>query len=116
MGNLSKKWGFHLKGDEDIKKPYKVGGRAYDEKKNVNTKYLNNAKIVQCVAGAIHSGVVDDKGKLYTFGCGSDGRMGLRAYVDGSCGAGQQVYKFYVSKPTKVEVLDEKNISVKQIG
>lgn len=42
--------------------------------------------------------------------------MGLKAYVEGSCGSGKQVYKFYVSTPTAVEALSDGNVKVQQVG
>lgn len=44
---------------------------------------------------------------MYTFGCGSDGRMGIRKYMEGLSG-GRSRLKCYVSKPTAVEELLEK--------
>lgn len=33
-------------------------------------------KVSEVIAGGIHSGVLSSDGDLYTFGCGSDGRIG----------------------------------------
>ena len=33
-------------------------------------------KVSKVLAGGIHSGFLDDNGHIYTFGCGSDGRIG----------------------------------------
>ena len=63
--NLLKKWGFHLKGSEDIQRPYRVGGEAHD-KKSGDTGYFKDSNIVRCASGAIHSAVLDDEGKCYT--------------------------------------------------
>lgn len=68
-------------------------------------------QVVGVVASALHSAVWDDQGNLYTFGCGSDGRMGLRAYLKGS-GQSRQRMKFYVSAPTVVESLKEQGLHV----
>ncbi len=31
---------------------------------------------MKIISGGIHSAALDDKGSLYTWGCGSDGRLG----------------------------------------
>jgi len=100
--NLAKKWGFHLKGIEDEFSPYLIGSKASDEKEA--TGYLKGETIIQGAAAGLHSALVTKAGLVYTFGCGSDGRMGLDGYLKG-CGAGRQQMKFYVSSPTVVEEL-----------
>jgi len=99
-GNLVNKWGFHLRGVEDEVSPYLIGGEGRDEKSS--TDYLKGETIVQAVAAGLHSALLTQKGLVYTFGCGSDGRMGLDGYLKG-CGAGRQQMKYYVSPPTPVE-------------
>jgi len=86
-----------------------------DDEKTLKTNYLDNISIIQCKAGALHSAIVSNSGDVYTFGCGSDGRMGLKAYVEGASGQGQQRMKFYVSKPTAIELFkDNKNLKIIQ--
>lgn len=76
------------------------------------TKYFENEIMTKCCSSALHSGVLSDNGDLYTFGCGSDGRMGLKAYGQAASGSGRQRYKFYVSPPTKVEKFIEDDVKV----
>lgn len=68
-------------------------------------------QVVGAVASALHSAVLDDQGNLYTFGCGSDGCMGLKAYLKGS-GQSRQRMKFYVSAPTVLEAFIEQELHV----
>mmetsp|Transcript_25510 Transcript_25510/g.55504 ORF Transcript_25510/g.55504 Transcript_25510/m.55504 type:complete len:429 (+) Transcript_25510:261-1547(+) len=107
LGNLHNKWGFHLQGREDVKMPYRVGGPACDDPSSCpSTCYLSGCKVVGGAASALHSAVLTGDGRVWTFGCGSDGRMGLAAYLSGSGGSKQRM-KFYVSAPTAVEALVE---------
>ena len=127
LGNLMYKWGFHLNGKEDIKTPYKIGGIQYDDidhkeqkvNKMKNTNYFKDVIITQALSSAIHSGVIGLNTKtnnqnIYTFGCGSDGRMGLN--MKSKSGEGTQTFKFYVSKPTIIDAFTDKTLKPIQIG
>ena len=47
------------------------------------TNYFSDVNVVQCAAAAIHSCVRADDGNIYSFGCGSDGRIGLKRLAKG---------------------------------
>lgn len=38
------------------------------------------AKVKQVISGGIHKAILTQDNKLYTFGCGSDGRLGHPEY------------------------------------
>ena len=60
---------------------------------------MPNGKTVKKVACAgIHSAILTTEGELYTFGCGSDGRLGHPEYEG-------YVYLYKESQPKKVEAL-----------
>ena len=40
----------------------------------------DSAKVTKVVAGGIHAALLTEDNKLYTFGCGSDGRLGHPEY------------------------------------
>ena len=40
----------------------------------------DSGKVVKVVSGGIHKALLTDQNKLYTFGCGSDGRLGHPEY------------------------------------
>lgn len=50
-------------------------------------------------------------GKLYMFGCGSGGRMGLRAFEFGLHGKRSRM-KCYIMKPTALEAFVEAGVRV----
>ena len=54
---------------------------------------------MQVVAGGIHSAAVDGSGRVWTWGCGSDGRLGHP-------GAEGHRYLFREDTPTVVEELE----------
>lgn len=39
-----------------------------------------SARITKVVSGGIHAAILTEDNKLYTFGCGSDGRLGHPEY------------------------------------
>lgn len=69
--------------------------------------------MVQAAASSIHSACLDSSGRLYSFGCGSGGRMGVQQFMTGLHG-GRSRMKCYVSPPTLVEGLDGKAVRVAQ--
>jgi alpha-tubulin suppressor-like RCC1 family protein len=65
------------------------------------TGYLLAAAIVQSQPAHIHSVAVSADGRLFGWGCGSDGRLGLRAV-----GGSKRRLKCYISTPSAVEALE----------
>jgi hypothetical protein len=74
-----------------------------------NTHYLDTARIIDTTAAHIHSLALADDGRLFAWGCGSDGRLGLHAYLRGP-GGGKRRLKCYVSSPSVVESLADKRV------
>ena len=50
----------------------------------------------KAICGGIHSALLDENGQLYTFGCGSDGRLGHPEYKG-------HVYLYKESQPKLLE-------------
>ena len=67
------------------------------------TGYLSGVRVVWSQPAHIHSVALGSDGRLYGWGCGSDGRLGLRAFF-GRDGA-KRTLKCYVSTPSAVEAL-----------
>jgi alpha-tubulin suppressor-like RCC1 family protein len=57
----------------DELRPYLIGSPARDGD-GEPTGYLSGERVVQAVASSIHSAVLTETGRVFTFGCGSDGR------------------------------------------
>ncbi|GKT27526.1 hypothetical protein ADUPG1_013885, partial [Aduncisulcus paluster] len=76
---------------------------ADDEKKRValNPSTLSDVHVEEACSAHIHSCCRGRDGKLYTWGCGSGGRIGLEQYVTGRSGKKSRM-KCYVHKPTPV--------------
>lgn len=74
-----------------------------------NTNYLTEPglKIVSTQPTHIHSVAVSEDGRCFSWGCGSDGRTGLEAYLKGPNGA-KRMMKCYVSSPSVVEKIETK--------
>eukprot|EP00754_Rhynchopus_humris_P051969 Rhum_TRINITY_DN984_c0_g1::Rhum_TRINITY_DN984_c0_g1_i1::g.2917::m.2917 len=66
------------------------------------THYLDDTHIVSSVPAHIHSAALSRDGRLFTWGCGSNGRVGLPAFMRGPGGSKRRM-KCYVSTPTEVE-------------
>ena len=47
------------------------------------THYLEDVHIVASCVAHLHSVALSDDGRLFSWGCGSDGRTGLKAYMRG---------------------------------
>lgn len=121
LGNMYHK-GLHLHGLGDCLVPYRVGSELCYADSTAKVKpptspepaYLAGCRIVQVRSSAIHSACLSSAGEVWTFGCGSGGRMGVRAFEFGLTGARSRM-KCYVMKPTVVEKLQEGNIFVTKI-
>eukprot|EP00300_Choanocystis_sp_HF-7_P008167 c15762_g1_i1.p1 GENE.c15762_g1_i1~~c15762_g1_i1.p1 ORF type:complete len:156 (+),score=25.26 c15762_g1_i1:34-468(+) len=100
LGNMSKRV-LCYDGDELL--PYKVGGTARDDPEHRPTNYLSDTRIVQAVSASIHSCVLTAAGDALSFGCGSDGRMGVMQFLQGLSGSRSRL-KCYVSNPSRVEL------------
>ena len=98
LGNHSRKILAPSFGDE--LEPYCVGSPTRD---NPNVSgYLRGLVCVQAISANIHAAVLTEDGNVYSFGCGSGGRMGLRRYMEGLHG-GRSRMKCYVSVPSPIE-------------
>ena len=64
---------------------------------------MDNDKVIKVVSGGIHSSILTEKGRIYTFGCGSDGRLGHPEYEGYN-------YLYKESKPKLVEALEGKKV------
>eukprot|EP01065_Artemidia_motanka_P041309 TRINITY_DN5332_c3_g2_i1.p1 TRINITY_DN5332_c3_g2~~TRINITY_DN5332_c3_g2_i1.p1 ORF type:complete len:576 (+),score=104.14 TRINITY_DN5332_c3_g2_i1:48-1730(+) len=73
------------------------------------TGYLAEAKIVSSTPCHIHSVALSSDGRAFAWGCGSDGRTGLRAYMRGP-GGSKRTLKCYVSTPSHIEALEGKRV------
>lgn len=80
-----------------------IGGRSNVRVQTTFNKVsgLSSSKIVQISCGSMHCACIDDKGALYTWGCGSDGRLGHGSKSD-------------IALPTQVHALKGKK--VKQVA
>ena len=93
--------------------PYAIGDSLRDTDDNEPCDYLEGEEVVGAASSSIHSALLTASGKVYCFGCGSGGRMGIRAYMEGLHGARSRM-KCYVSRPTAIEAFD--GVRVEQIG
>ena len=73
------------------------------------TNYLTSSHIVASQPSHIHSWALSREGALFTWGCGSDGRTGLQAYLRGP-GGSKRTLKCYVSTPSLVETLENNKV------
>ena len=69
------------------------------------THYLDAVRVASSGAASIHSVALSEEGELFAWGCGSNGRTGLRAFMGGPHGA-KRTLKCYVSTPSRVEALE----------
>lgn len=70
----------------------------------MNLKFLEEGdKPLKVISGGIHSAMVSQNGRLYTWGCGSDGRLGHPEYKG-------FVYLYKESRPKLVEALKDKKV------
>jgi len=121
LGNLWKKWTTKLAGKEDELLPYHVGGPSRDRKplgdgRIPDSRYLYGEPMVKACAGTAHSAVLSAGGRAYCFGCGDEGRLGTRGYLEGAPGSGStQVNKYFLSQPTLIEELWECGVHIKDL-
>lgn len=66
------------------------------------THYLDTACVVMSQPCHIHSMALSQDGRLFSWGCGSNGRTGLDAFMRGPGGSKRRL-KCYVSTPTAIE-------------
>jgi alpha-tubulin suppressor-like RCC1 family protein len=109
LGNCSGKVLCPDKCDELV--PIKLGGKSRDT--HAVTQYLAGEKIIQVIGCHIHSAALAASGRLFTFGCGSDGRLGQDGFIDRGR---KRRLKFYQSVPTAIETLVRENVSVSFIA
>lgn len=101
--------------DGDELTPYRIGDNFRDHPTDgPSSGYLEGCRGVMGIASSIHSAVLDDAGNVYTFGCASDGRMGIQKYMTGLQG-GRSKLKCYVSKPTAIEYFRDNGVHVTHI-
>jgi len=62
-----------------------------------------SAKAKEVISGGIHAAILTDDNKLYTFGCGSDGRLGHPEYEG-------FVFLYKESQPKLVETFNSKKV------
>jgi alpha-tubulin suppressor-like RCC1 family protein len=106
LGNLTKK-SLSPAGCDELT-PYRLGGPGRDAPGAAPTGYFQGMKATQAVSSSIHSAVLADA-SVFTFGCGSGGRMGVRKFMEGLTG-GRSRMKCYISEPTPVEGLAGKHV------
>jgi alpha-tubulin suppressor-like RCC1 family protein len=112
LGNHSKKILSPKTGDELT--PYCVGHtRARDSSTDAPTGYLANESCVSAVSSSIHSSVITASGNVYSFGCGSGGRMGIERYMNGLTGSRSRM-KCYVSVPNVIEFFQKNGLKALQ--
>lgn len=110
IGNHSKK--ILAPSDADELVPYHVGSPARDtDVPGKPTEYLKGERCVFAVSASIHSCVITEGGKAFSFGCGSGGRMGIEKYMNGLHG-GRSRMKCYVSEPTAIEYFVKNGLHV----
>eukprot|EP01062_Namystynia_karyoxenos_P081413 TRINITY_DN8952_c0_g1_i1.p1 TRINITY_DN8952_c0_g1~~TRINITY_DN8952_c0_g1_i1.p1 ORF type:complete len:569 (+),score=83.46 TRINITY_DN8952_c0_g1_i1:86-1792(+) len=73
------------------------------------TGYLQQVQIVSSTPSHIHSLALTSDGRAFAWGCGSDGRTGLRAFMRGP-GGSKRTLKCYVSTPSQIEALEDKRV------
>lgn len=83
--------------------------------KDGQTGYLQGVNIVSSGAAHIHSVAVGEEGQLFAWGCGSNGRTGLQAFMRGPNGA-KRALKCYVSSPSQVEQMEQLRVMAAYVG
>ncbi len=79
------------------------------------TGYLSAVAVAGTAAAHIHSLAVSADGRAFAWGCGSNGRLGLRALMRGPGGA-KRALKCYVSTPSAVEALEGRPVVAAAAG
>ena len=106
MGNLTNK-ALKPVGCDELS-PYLIGSVFRDSfsstgpsSLSIPSPYLRDQIVISAISAHIHSAVLTETGKVFSFGCGSDGRMGVEKYLTGLHGARSRM-KCYISQPTEV--------------
>jgi len=120
LGNLWRQWTMNLKGKEDELLPYHVGSATRDTRplgdgKIPDSRYLYGEPMVKACAAPCHSMVLSAGGRMYSFGCGDEGRLGLQGFLQGGPGSGSNL-KLIVSQPSLIEELWECGAHVKDMA
>lgn len=68
-------WGAGYKGKLGHEKSWSHSDQA-DEPIPRPIESLKDVKFARALGGGIHSALISTEGRVYTFGCGSDGRLG----------------------------------------
>lgn len=79
------------------------------------TGYLSAVRVAQSAPSHIHSMALSHDGRLFTWGCGSNGRCGLDAIVQIQ-GGKKRTMKCYVHSPSEVESLEGKRVVSAAVG
>ncbi|CAD7972181.1 unnamed protein product [Amoebophrya sp. A120] len=79
----------------------------------VRTRYLDGVRIIGSAPTHIHSFAFSENGQMFGWGCGSDGRLGLRAFFNKS--GSKRLMKCYVSTPTQIEALEGESCRLRQV-
>ncbi|KAH0787230.1 RCC1 repeat-containing protein [Histomonas meleagridis] len=96
LGNFENKVLNPRNGDE--LSPFLIGSITRDTKRK--NCYFQGEEVIQVISCHIHSAALTKSGKLYTWGCGSGGRIGQDGFI---FKGRKRRLKFYQSKPTAIE-------------
>ena len=64
---------------------------------------MKGDRVIKVIGGGIHASILTEQGQVYTFGCGSDGRLGHPEYEG-------HTYLYKESKPKLVEAFAGKKV------
>lgn len=78
------------------------------------TGYLSAVRVCKTACSNIHSFCVTEDGRLFAWGCGSDGRLGLDAFFHPN--GGKRLMKCYVSTPSYVSMFSKDVVTREREG